>query len=111
VTPRKRAAKPGISGWQEPPPRRSTYDWAAIADELRSRPNDWALIFKGDRTSLVNALRQGGITALHPDLGFEIRTTNNTREQPRICDLYLRFNPAKVKPLREAIRTTRKKGT
>jgi len=100
--------RPGIQGWQEPPARRQSYDWPTIADELRKRPMEWGLIFKQDRTSLVNALRQGAITALHPDLGFQIRTANNTRVPTRKCDLYLRFNPDKVVPLRDAIRKTRK---
>ena len=111
MTARRKAREskaPGISGWQEPPPKRQSYDWSRIADDLRKRPMEWALIYKQDRTSLVNALRQGAITPLHPELGFEIRTANNTREAIRVCDLYLRFNPDKVKPLRESIRKTRK---
>jgi hypothetical protein len=71
---------------------------------------EWALIFKNDRTSLVNALRQGSIPVLHRDLGFEIRTANNTREPVRVCDLYLRYNPSKVEALRDSVRKTRKKG-
>jgi hypothetical protein len=112
MTPRRRSEgkRPGISKWQEPPPKRQSYDWVTIADDLRARPMEWALIFKRDRTSLVNALRQGAITPLHPDLGFEIRSANNTRDEDerRVCDLYLRYNPARVMPLREDIRKTRK---
>lgn len=107
--PRKREPRqPGISGWKEPPPKRQSYDWRRIADDLRARPMEWALIFKHDRTSLVNALRQGAIVALHPQLGFEIRTANNTRNGQRTCDLYLRYNPKKVEPLRDSVRKTRK---
>lgn len=110
MTPRKRAEpkSPGIAGWKNPPPKRQSYDWGKIANDLRARPMEWALIFKNDRTSLVNALRQGSITALHADLGFEIRTANNTREPIRVCDLYLRYNPDKVVQLRDSIRKTRK---
>ena len=108
ATRKKDPKRPGISGWQEPPPRPQSYDWGQIADDLRKRPMEWALIFKGDRTSLVNALRQGAIASLHPDLGFQTRTANNTREPIRTCDLYLRFNPDKVIPLRDSIRKTRK---
>jgi hypothetical protein len=94
--------------WRNPPGRPARYDWAAIAAKLQDNPMQWALVFTQDRASLVNALRQGGMRALHPDLGFESRTSNNVREPVRICDLYMRFNPAKVKPLRDSIRSTRK---
>jgi len=90
--------------WEDPPPKRTTYDWPAIADKLRANPMEWALIFRNDRTSVVNAMRQGAIGPLHRDLGFEYRTANNIREPERRCDLYVRWNPEKVKPLREAIR-------
>lgn len=77
----------------EPPPvsTRTRYDWAAIADHLRSRPNEWANIFHNDRTSLVNAIRQGAVKPLALDLGFEIRTRNNVRAPIRKCSLYMRY--------------------
>lgn len=83
----------------DPPPRRShNYDWGQIATELRARPNEWHLIFEGDRHSLVTALRLNGISALRKEKGFEIRTANNVRpkdpKERRTCDLYLRYNPA-----------------
>lgn len=89
------------------PPQKVVYDWAAISVQLRERPMEWALIFTQDRLSVVNAIRIGGIAAVHPDLGFETRTTHNVREPVRICDLYLRWNPDKVKPLAEALRVAR----
>lgn len=88
--------------WEDPPMRHN-YDWRAIADRLRENPMSWAVIFRQDRTSLVTALRQGSINALHPDLGFEIRTSNNVKE-PRTCTLHMRFNPDKVDGLRDALR-------
>lgn len=94
--------------WETPPRRKTRYDWPVIADKLRAEPMVWAKIFEQDRTSVVNAIRQGSVSAVHPDLGFEIRTTHNVREPVRRCDLYLRFNPDKVKPLRSAIRSARK---
>lgn len=78
-----------------PPAREVRYDWPAIADKLRARPEEWALIFTGDRTTLVTALRAGSIRALRPRAGFEVRTANNTRGTPRTCDLWMRYVPAK----------------
>lgn len=60
-------------------------------------------MFDRDRTSLATAIRIKGISALHPDKGFEVRTSNNTRvrndddKELRLCTLHLRFNPEKVK--------------
>lgn len=88
--------------WEQPPPPRSKrYDWTAIADQLRARPGEWAKVFDNDRTSLATAIRIKGIAALHPDKGFEVRTTNNVRlrdergKELRLCTLYLRYEPSK----------------
>src|SRR5262245_65624582 len=88
----------GVTGCD--PPSKSMYDWDAISRQLRANPMKWAKIFERDRTSIVNAIRQGGVTALHPDLGFEVKTRNNLREPERVCSLYLRFNPRKRDELR-----------
>jgi hypothetical protein len=91
------------------PPARATYDWASIAEQLRGDPMEWHKVFEKGRVAVSNAVRQGSIAAVHPDLGFETTTTHNTRTPPRTCTLYLRFNPSKVRnELRETIRSTRK---
>ena len=82
----------------DPPPERkpAPYDWPKIADKLRAKPGEWALIFKQDKASYATAIRIKGIKALHPDKGFEVRTENNVRTpSPRICDLWMRYNPEK----------------
>ena len=79
--------------WETPPSVRVRYDWRAIAEHLRQRPGQWAKIFDDDKTSLVNALRQGSIKVLDPDLGFQCRTRNNTRYPTRRCTLYMRWVP------------------
>lgn len=94
--------------FESPPPRRQRYDWEAIAAKLIERPMEWAKVFEHGRTSQVNAIRQGAVTAVHPDLGFEVRTTDNVREPVRTCTLWMRFNPAKVKPLRKSVTSSRK---
>lgn len=90
--------------FEEPPPLRGRrYDWDAIAEQLRRRPMEWATVFERDRTSLATAIRIKGIQALHPDKGFEVRTSNNVRlrdendKELRLCTLHLRYNPEKVK--------------
>lgn len=95
--------------WEDPPVRKQFYAWDSIAEQLRAKPNEWARVFQQDRVSVVNALRQGAVGPMHPDLGFEYKTVNNVREPVRLCDLYARWNPDKVVSLRAAIRRTRKK--
>lgn len=80
--------------WEEPPEGEIKYDWPVIAEKVRSQPRTWAKVFDKDRTSLANAIRQGGITALHPDLGFRITTANNTRDAVRTCSLYVMYDPS-----------------
>lgn len=81
--------------WENPPPSRQRYDWSAIAQQLRERPMQWAKIFDADRASLATAIRIRGIQALLPEKGYEVKTANNTRDTPRICTMYLRYNPEK----------------
>lgn len=82
----------------EPPPdRRRRYDWKAIAQQLRDRPGEWAVVFTDDKTSLVNAIRQGNIPALHRDRGFTVRTTENVPGPPRKCTLWAMYDPANDK--------------
>lgn len=84
----------------EDPPEKVTYDWAAIARKLKRKPEQWAVVFERDRTSLVAAISTGKISALTKAKGFEYRTRNNRREtdeqgrERRTCTLYLRYVPA-----------------
>src|SRR5262245_4191947 len=82
--------------WEQPPEPREVYDWDKIADQLRKRPMEWAKVYEWDRTSVANAIRQGSIKAVRPADGFEIRTSNNTRQPVRMCTLFMRFNPGAV---------------
>lgn len=79
------------------PPKRGAdgprYDWDQIARELRADPGEWHLVFRNDRASLATAIRIHGIRILDPDLGFQVTTRNNTRGEPRLCDMYLRWMP------------------
>ncbi len=88
----------------DPPPSAQgnhLYDWSAIADQLRARPEQWALVFTDDKNSLVTAIRIDGIAALRKSKGFQVRTRNNKRPinektgkpLPRTCDLWMRYVP------------------
>lgn len=88
--------------WQSPPGERP--DWSAAARSLRAHPMEWLRVFVHGRESWANALNRGRITALRPDLGFEFKTADNTRDYPRTCTLFARFNPDKVDPLSDLLR-------
>jgi hypothetical protein len=77
----------------QPPPSKGSYDWTAIAAALRDHPQRWILTFQQERYSLVVALRNGSIAALRPALGFRTTTRRNTRTKPRLCDLYIMYDP------------------
>ena len=80
--------------WEAPPESGVKYDWEKIAALLKTEPGKWARIFDKDRVSVVNAIRQGSVQAVRPDLGFQVRTTNNDRQAvPRTCTLYMRYDP------------------
>jgi hypothetical protein len=81
--------------WEDPPAGRKRYNWTRIAEQLREHPGEWAKIFDNDRSSLATAIRIRGIKAVSPEKGFEVRTANNTRGKPRLCTMYLRYNPDK----------------
>lgn len=84
-------AKSKVKFGEPPVGRGHDYDWADIAEQLRKRPGEWALVFENDKVTYANAMKQGGIRALAPDQGFEYRTTDNTREYPRTCTLWMRY--------------------
>jgi hypothetical protein len=104
----KKNTEPEPVIWETPPERPYRYPWEQIAEQLRARPMEWAKIFEQDRTSVVVAIRQGSITWVHPDLGFDVRTARNTRQGTRRCDLYLRYNPERAE-LPAAIREGRRR--
>lgn len=96
--------KIGLLTREDPPERPPQYDWTRIAAQLKGDPMRWYKVFDGDRTSVVVAIRSGSIRAVHPDLGFEVQTSNNVKEPRRTCTLHMRYNPDRVDGLRAAIR-------
>lgn len=97
----------GGMAWESPPPPHHGYDWSEIARALRANPTEWLRVFDNGPVSIVNAIRQGSVSALTPVTrpgwasgGFEVRTRNNSQGPPRVCTLYLRFMPD-IRPNRE----------
>jgi hypothetical protein len=75
-----------ILRWEDPPPRdargRTAYPppdskYADLADELRARPGEWALIYNGDKTRathLATTIRLGQIPVFARDFDAVTRT-------------------------------------
>jgi hypothetical protein len=65
--------------WETPPPKRSGWHlqrnprYVAIADELRGRPNQWALIMTDGKSGTVGAIKIGKLRAFGPKGSFEAR--------------------------------------
>lgn len=66
--------------WEDPPPpMHPGHEWTlgtytALADELRSRPGRWAVIFEGpksERSALATHVRHGVLTAFTPPGDFD----------------------------------------
>lgn len=104
-----RTKKPESGVAWEPPPTRQKPDWAAVADELLAHPMEWLKVYENGRASWGTAVQLGHVTAVHPRLGFELTTTNNTRETPRTCTLYMRYNPDLVDDLAATVNETKEK--
>ncbi len=79
--------------FSEPPPvREMKYDWTAIAQRLKRKPGEWALVYSDDKQTYAVAIRSGKIAALRKSDGFESRTAGNDNIN-RTCALWVRFNP------------------
>lgn len=98
--------------WESPPPiGQGRYDWAVIAEKLKTQPGEWAKVFDEDKTSIVNAIRQGKIRVVAPELGFQVRTANNVRRPVRTCSLYLRYNPDSAPKTPVPVKKSKRKAT
>jgi hypothetical protein len=75
------------------PPTRGSYDWPVIADVLRQNPGKWTLAFRQEKYSIAVAIRNGSIRSLLREDGFKVATRNNSRSKPRMCDIYLSYDP------------------
>jgi hypothetical protein len=80
--------------WKNPPKpvryKRGNVKWQAIAEELRKRPNEWALIAHDVNPSLVTHIRQGRLQAFTPNGTFEA-SGQGRNERGYTTELYARF--------------------
>ncbi|HET6916873.1 MAG TPA: hypothetical protein VFH56_12355 [Acidimicrobiales bacterium] len=81
--------------WAEPPSdgraRRSDQtDWSAIADALRARPGEWALIQQDVSTSVASQVRRGYYKGFTPG-EFEAVSRSRAEYSKWRGDIYARY--------------------
>jgi len=66
--------------FEDPGPgtKRARHDHRAIAAELRSRPDEWALILEDVSNNFANQIRNGVLAAYRPVGAYEATTRGNT---------------------------------
>jgi hypothetical protein len=72
-----------------------SHPWEQIAEQLRARPNEWALCLRDVASPSAN-IRKGRIKAFQPAGAFEARTVQTHRFDDRgrpLVDLYIRYTP------------------
>lgn len=92
--------------WKEPPapagPAEKPVKYQDIADELRSRPGEWALVQDDAWASFANQITAGSLKAFRPRGAFEGLATDK-RDYGRRATVYARFNgdpaPTPAEPL------------
>lgn len=73
--------------FQNPPRRkRGRTDWVSVAEQLRQRPGEWALVARMSPATVVR-IKRGGYKAF-PAGEFEA-TSRNVRDKK--ADIYLRY--------------------
>lgn len=85
----------GVIRWEEPPPKirasggfplgQGKSRWAGVADELRSKPGEWALIAEtplAENSGLATQIRMGQMVCFSPagDFDAETRRENGVRK-------------------------------
>jgi hypothetical protein len=82
---------------EEPPPARRDYRWRDIAEALRKRPGEWALVHTDLPASTPWSINKGRVKPVHPDRGFRTRTVGNRRvgeNQTRMtAELHMVYQP------------------
>lgn len=87
--------------WEDPPANlqaRNRRDWNTIANGLRSRPNEWAVVAENVSASTGTHIRHGRLTAFAPAGAYEARVSGARSEDGRASKVYARYVGATVTP-------------
>ncbi|GAA0550089.1 hypothetical protein GCM10010172_35210 [Paractinoplanes ferrugineus] len=91
---------PRILRWEEPPPSTHTRNmdgappspaWQEVADQLRQRCGEWALVVEnaGATPSLATRIRNGEMAAFRPAGDFEAASRQRAGEPAKVYVRYL----------------------
>jgi hypothetical protein len=86
--------------WEDPPASlqaRNRRDWNSIANGLRTRPLEWAIVAENVSASTGTHIRHGRLTAFAPAGAFEARVSGARSEDGRASKVYARY-VGSVKP-------------
>lgn len=80
--------------WKEPPNpvryKKDNIKWSDIADMLRGRPNEWAMVAEDVNPSVVTHIRRGRLKAFEPEGMFDA-SGQGRNERGYTKELYVRF--------------------
>lgn len=81
----------------EPPDRyrkRKVYDWDQTYALIKGNPGQWLVLAEPGYVSTYNAITQRKVSNFHPDMGIEMRTSDNDLSaSPRTATIWVRYNP------------------
>lgn len=79
--------------WGDPPPDKAaaSAEWEAIAQELRTRPGQWAMIARDKTTETATRIKNGTLVSFRPAGSFEARTVGRKNASAQRCDIYARY--------------------
>lgn len=80
--------------WEAPPEallNRQRRDWQNVADELRARPGQWAVVAEGVSASTGTHIRHGRLTAFAPAGSFEARVSGARSDEGKASKVYARY--------------------
>jgi predicted alpha/beta superfamily hydrolase len=84
----------GILNWEAPPPssggRKADRHWAEIAEELRGRPGEWALVSDDISHQAAHNIRAGRLASFRPAGSFEA-TMRDIHQPTGRGRMYVRF--------------------
>lgn len=80
-----------------PPEPRRDYHWDEVAEQLRSRPGEWAVVHEDLPSSVQWSVSRGRVAAVAPALGFQSRTAGNVRDESGkqwCAELWMMYDPS-----------------
>ena len=82
--------------WEGPPAsarggRHAKYEHLWIAEALRGRPGDWALILEDVPATIAHQIKRGILKAYRPAGSFEARTVSVDVSKGRAAKIYARY--------------------